>query len=70
MLQVNLVVFKDRLEVKAVFPIAPVACQKCTSTYQGGDKGGRLSNTKGVRLINTKGYQTISSCPFAEQVAL
>ena len=32
LLQVKLVVFLDRIEVKAVFPIAPIDYQKCTST--------------------------------------
>jgi len=31
-LQVRVVVFPDRVEVNAVFPIDPIICQKCTST--------------------------------------
>jgi len=34
-LQVRLTVFEDRIEVNAVFPIAPIDYQKCTSTWQG-----------------------------------
>jgi hypothetical protein len=33
-LQVRLTVFEDRIEVNAVFPVAPIDYQKCTSTYQ------------------------------------
>ncbi|MBL7166243.1 MAG: recombinase family protein, partial [Dehalococcoidales bacterium] len=32
-LQVQVVVFHDRIDVKAIFPIEPVYHQKCTSTY-------------------------------------
>ena len=31
-LQVRVVVFSDRAEINAVFPIAPIVYQKCTST--------------------------------------
>jgi hypothetical protein len=31
-LQVRVVVFLDRAEINAVFPIAPIVYQKCTST--------------------------------------
>ena len=34
-LQVRVVVFPDRIEVKAVFPIETIYCYKCTSPYQG-----------------------------------
>jgi len=34
-LQVQVVGFHDRIEVKAIFPIEPVYHQKCTSPYQG-----------------------------------
>jgi len=30
-LQVRVVVFSDRAEINAVFPIAPIVYQKCTS---------------------------------------
>jgi len=35
LLQVRLVVFLDRIEIKAVYPIQPIDYQKCTSTYKG-----------------------------------
>jgi len=39
-LQVRVVVFRDRIEIKAIFPIEPIYSQKCTSTYEGErDKG-------------------------------
>ena len=31
-LQVRVVIFSNRAEINAVFPIAPIAYQKCTST--------------------------------------
>ena len=31
-LQVRVVVFHDRIEVKALFPIEDIYCQECTST--------------------------------------
>ena len=31
-LQVQVVVFYDRVEVKAIFPVEPIDCQKCTPT--------------------------------------
>jgi len=34
-LQVRVIVFRDRIEVKAVFPIEPIYCHKCTSPYEG-----------------------------------
>ena len=34
-LQVRVVVFRDRIEVKAIFPIEPIYSQKCTSPYEG-----------------------------------
>jgi len=33
-LQVRVLVFHDRVEVKAVFPIAPIGSRPCTSTYR------------------------------------
>jgi len=30
-LQAQVVVFHDRIEVKAIFPVEPINCQKCTS---------------------------------------
>jgi site-specific DNA recombinase len=43
-LQVRAVVFGDRIEVKALFPIRPISNHKCTSAYQGeGDKGDRVT---------------------------
>jgi len=39
-LQVRVVVFRDRIEIKAIFLIEPIYSQKYTSAYQGeGDKG-------------------------------
>lgn len=35
LLQVKLVVFSSRIEIKAVFPIEPVNCQKCTPFNKG-----------------------------------
>ena len=35
LLQVKLVVFLDRIEIKAVFSIQPIDCQKYTSPSQG-----------------------------------
>ena len=35
-LRVRMVVFSDRVEINAVFPIAPIVYQKCTSTQRGG----------------------------------
>jgi len=34
-LQVRAIVFHDRIEVKALFPIEDIYCQECTSPYQG-----------------------------------
>ncbi len=31
-LQVRVLIFSDRAEIKAVFPSAPIVYQKCTST--------------------------------------
>jgi len=45
-LQVRAVVFRDRMEVKAVFLIEPIYCHKCTPPYKGerdtGDRVGKL----------------------------
>ena len=39
-LQVQVVVFRDRIEVKAIFPIEPIYSQKYTSSFEGErDKG-------------------------------
>jgi len=39
MLQVRLLVFPDRVEVKAVLPIEPIGCQLCSSACQAGCLG-------------------------------
>ena len=55
-LQVRVVAFDERTEVKALFPIAPISSHKCTSSYQGeGDKGDGVQNRNliAVRLIQS-----------------
>ena len=41
-LQLRVIVYCDRIDVNALFPIKPFSSQKCTSSLREGDKGGEV----------------------------
>jgi len=57
-LQVQVIVFYNRIEIKALFPIDPIYCHKCTPPCQGegdtGDRDTKQSLKPEIRLTKTR----------------